>query len=120
MTDKDKKPNYLLWIILGIGALLLVLGITFYLLWRKSTGTEIKMATMSKSIEDIKVKTAQSDTETRNKDEKIQKLTQQVSDLINSNTELKYQLKEIKKTFGGKSKVSKKQVSDDTFIQDLE
>lgn len=139
MTNSDKKPNYLLWIMLGIGILVLLLGIGLYLLWRKMSSSEIKAATSSKTLEDMRVATVKLESELKAKDEKIQELVKDTGELRNKSTELSYQLKQIKKdkkpiqhtgfqsgTVNTQARIgkSKKQSCDDgsctTDVEDLE
>jgi peptidoglycan hydrolase CwlO-like protein len=99
MADKEKKPSYLIWIMIGIGvlALVLIFGIGFYLLWRKIVSSDIKLSTTAKTVEDLRVSHAKTEAEIKNKDEKIQELVKEMGDLKNENTKLVYQIKELKK-----------------------
>lgn len=97
MTDKDKKPNYLIWIMIGVGILVLVLGIGFYLMWRKMSSGDIKAATTGKTVEDLRVAVAKLEQEVKGKDEKMQELVREVGELKTKNTELSYQVKDLKK-----------------------
>lgn len=96
MADKDKKPSYLIWILIAAGILVLVIGIGFYMLWRKSSASEVKAAVVNKTVEDVRVKIAQLEETIKTKDEKIQELTRDVGNLKEKNTELSYQIKEMK------------------------
>lgn len=97
MSDKEKKPSYLIWIMVAVGVLVLVLGVGFYLLWRKISSSEIRVATTSKTVDDHRVALAKLEQEIKSKDEKMQELVKEVAELKNKNTELTYQLKELKK-----------------------
>lgn len=134
MAEKDKKPNYLIWILIGVGILVLVLGVGFYLMWRKMSSADIKAATTGKIVEDLRVLVAKLEQEIKSKDEKLQELIKEVGDLKNKNTELSYQMKEIKKAnkmsqqtmFQTKPtvRISKKQCDDNSCtadaVEDLE
>lgn len=98
MTDKEKKPNILLWIMIGVGLLILVLGIGFYLLWKKISSAEIRSATVSKVVDDLRVSVAKVEADSKSKDEKYQEMTKEIGDMKTKNTELTYQLREMKKS----------------------
>jgi len=135
MADKEKKPNYLIWIMVGIGIFVLVFGMGFYLMWRKMSFLDIKAATTGKTVEDLRVTIVKLESEIKNKDEKLQDLSKEVGELRNTNTTVTYQLKEIKKnmklqrtSFAGSQQArtqnsSKKQqqnCNDDSCLQDVE
>lgn len=101
MADKDKKPSYLIWILIAAGILILVIGIGFYMLWRKSSASEVKTAIMDKTVSDIRLKVAQLEELVKTKDEKMQDLVKEIGDLKQKNTELTYQIKELKKNNTG-------------------
>lgn len=82
---------------IGVGVLVLMLGIGFYLMWRKMSYTDIKAATTGKTVEDLRVTVAKLEQEIKAKDEKTQELVKEVGELKTKNTELSYQMKEIKK-----------------------
>ena len=82
---------------IGVGILVLVLGIGFYLMWRKMSSGDIKAATTGKTVDDLRVSVAKLEQEIKGKDEKMQDLVKEVGELKNTNTTLAYQIKDIKK-----------------------
>lgn len=98
MTDNEKKRSYTTWIIVGIIAFFLILGIILYLLWKKISTLEYKVMTITKIIEDNKLDIAQIKSDINKKEEKLQEYAGKFNTFENLNTELKYNIKELKKT----------------------
>lgn len=116
MTDKDKKPNFVLWILIGIGVVVVLLGIAIYMLLRKITSLDIRIATMDKTMNDLRVKSTELEQKINTKDEKYQALQVEFSQLREKNTEFKYKLKDLNSV--GKS-VSKKNACIGPLCEDI-
>ena len=94
MADGDKKPtSYVTWFIIGGIVLLIILGVIFYMMYRKSSSNEIKVAENDKSIQDMKMEINTLKAEVGKRDDKIHEQSERISNLEKSITELKFQLK---------------------------
>lgn len=114
---------------IAVGIIIVLIGIGLYMLWRKISSSEIRLATTDKTVSDLRMSSSKIEQELKNRDEKIQELMKEVSDLRNKNTELSFQVKELKKQSKMKpqvrvqSKKSSKQCDDTgctTDVQDIE
>lgn len=92
MADKDKKPNFMLWIAIGIGVLIIVLGIAFYTLWKRISEVDIRTVTMDKKLQDQRAEIVQLKGRMDNKDDKIQSLTNQLMELEKQHIKLSFEL----------------------------
>lgn len=108
MADRDKKPNYVLWVIIAIGICILCIMIGMYLLWRKISSTEIRIATSSKTVDDMRVTMAKLESELKAKDDKLQEMGKEVSMIRERQTKISYKMK-----IGEKAQPIKKKTCDD-------
>lgn len=99
MTENDKKRSYTTWIIIGVIAFILILGIILYLLYKKISTLEYKVLTLTKLTEDNKLDIAQIKSDIHKKEEKLQEFAGKFNTFENLNTEIKYNIKELKKNF---------------------
>lgn len=97
MADDSKKTSYTTWIIVVAAiVLVLILAVMFYLLWRKLTAMDLRISEKAKIIDDTRTQVVRLESEFKARDDKIQELSKEMSVLRESNTELKYKMKELK------------------------
>lgn len=95
--NPSKKSNYIIWILVAIGVVILLLGIGIYMIWRKSTFIELRMAE-KKPLDDLKATMITLQNDIKNRDEKIQKQSDEITSLNTKIIQFEYQVKDIKKT----------------------
>jgi len=122
MTDKEKekKPNYYVWMLIAAAVLVIALGIGFYMLWRKLTASDLKAATLGKTVDDMRLKMVQAESDSKSKDDKLAAITKELSEVKNENTNLKYQVRDFRKSNTSKSRSTKKTEDGNTVVTDIE
>lgn len=118
--EKEKKPNYYVWMLIAAAVLIVALGIGFYMLWRKLTASDLKAATLGKTVDDMRLKMVQAESDSKSKDDKLTAITKELSEVKNENTSLKYQVRDFRKNNNSKSRSSKKNEDGNTVVTDIE
>lgn len=117
--EKEKKPNYYVWMLIAAAVLIVALGIGFYMLWRKLTASDLKAATLGKTVDDMRLKMVQAESDSKSKDDKLAAITKELSEVKNENTTLKYQVRDFRKN-NSKSRSTKKNEDGNTVVTDIE
>jgi peptidoglycan hydrolase CwlO-like protein len=103
MSSVDSKSKYTLFIMIGLGILVCVIGIALYMMWRKMSATDIKLATVSKTSDDLRVSVAKLEQDIKYKNERVQELQNEISALKAENVKLSYKVKSLKREMPGKT-----------------
>lgn len=116
MSTTDSKSKYIIFILIGLGILICAVGIALYMMRRKMSSTEIKLATTSKTSDDLRVSMAKLEQEIKSKNEKMQDLQKDMLEIRNENTRLAYEIKALKKS----NKKSNRTCDDSTCTTSVE
>lgn len=112
MVDQPKKTNYTMWILIGLGVLILALGICIYFMWRRISSLELDTSLKIKGLNDryqeLVVTASDLKNTVKSKENEISNLKDTVGLQRDNLTKINYKLKEagikVKKTPAPKDK----------------
>lgn len=122
MADQPKKSNYTLWILIGLGVLILGIGICLYFIWRKSSTLDLNLTLKNNEIAELKLGLNELKTSMKAKDAEMSELKEKSYQQRDEFTKIKSKLKQmgIKTKKQDTTKTSKVECKDGLCEQEVE
>lgn len=99
MAEGLKKPN-LIWII-AVAVVVIAIGVAMYMLYRRITYVDLEGVKRKDAMARVAVDVDGLKTELAHKEKQLQDITKENAALRESNTKIKYQIKELTNNFNG-------------------
>lgn len=95
MADQPKKSNYTLWILIGLGILILGIGICVYFIWRKSSALDLNLTMKNNEIAELKLGLNELKSSIKSKDTELSELKNKMYEQRDEYTKIKTKLKQV-------------------------